>query len=705
MSAENWGLCRIPAFQFLADEPTTTATELEADSLSRSEANILRFYGQATLKKENQRVQAREILFNENTEQFRASGNVVLTTQNLRLTADNMSFDQINDRGELSNTFFQLSERHGSGSADKIEILDASRSRFDNILYTACDTDDRDWHFTGDGLEINDESGIGTARHTTIYFQNIPIFYFPYFQFPIDDRRMSGVLTPTLNFSDDDNSHLSVPIYWNIAPNFDTTFTPAWYSERGFLYNSEHRYLFQHNKGQVDYLYIEDDVENQSRWFKKWQHSNSYPINNISSSLLLQEVSDDDFLSDFDRLIPGSDEINHLDRHYRIIHSGQNWQSSLLWQDYQTVDSAISITGRPYQRLPRLRVNSRFKRQQNGLQFNIRNELVRFKRESSINGSRAHLTPTLSWASSNSWYFFKPQIEYALTDYSLDNNDPESNSIQRTVPIASLDSGLFFERVTGPDNRWLQTLEPRLFFVNIPFEEQSDIPDFDTSLLTQSYANFFRANRFSGADRIGDTRQVSLGLGTRIYDNRSGDQLFYARMAQIFYAEDRKVSLSGNTDEDERSNIIGQIFVNPNPYLTIASELVFNEKSGEYPEKDLSINWAKDGAVINLEYHFIDDRLEQSILSFVYPMNQSWTLVAKYHQSLLFDKPVENLIGLGYESCCWGLKILASQVSDDDFEETDQALFFELTLKGLTQAGKDIDTRLRRVVPGYRPRF
>jgi LPS-assembly protein len=705
IAAENWGLCRIPTYAFLTNQPETSVTEIEADNLSRSRDNIMRFYGSVTLKKEKRRIEAAEIIFNESSEQLKASEGVVLTTENIRLSADELSFDQLNDRGELINTRFQLADRHGSGTAGKIEIMDPLRTRLDNILYTACDMEDRDWYFTGRQLELDDDSGIGTARHTTIYFHSVPIFYFPYFQFPIDDRRISGVLTPTFSLSDNDNSHLAVPIYWNIAPNFDTTITPAVYSERGFLYNGEHRYLFRHNQGQVDYLRIDDDIEEQTRWFKKWQHSNSYAASNLSNSLLLQEVSDDDFFADFDRLTPGTDTVNYLDRHYRITHTGENWRSSLLWQDYQTVDSAIAIPSRPYQRLPQLSINSNFKRQQNGLEFNIHNELVKFKRESSISGNRAHLTPTLNWASTDSWYFFQPQIQYMITEYSLENNDPGDNSIHRQVPVTSIDSGLFFERISGPDDRWLQTLEPRLYFAHIPFEEQSEIPDFDTALLGQSYNNFFRANRFSGADRIGDTSQITFGLGTRIYDNDKGDQLLYARMAQIYYAKDRQVSLNNTIDERDRSNIIGQLFIYPSRYLRLSGGVVFDDNTGKYPEKDLSINWARDGAAVNVEYHLIEDSLEQSILSFVYPVNDNWTLIAKYHQSLLFDKPVENIVGLGYESCCWGLKILASQVSDDDFEETDRSLFFELTLKGLTQAGRDVDAHLSSVIPGYQPRF
>ena len=704
-ASENWGLCRIPAYHLVESQNDAFAnTEVEADQLLRDDNNFLNFSGKVRLKRGSQTINADLLIYDEDNEQLEASGSVVFEKPNFRLSSEHLTFDQRNERGEIDAAEFEMRGRHGRGSASNIEIIDQSRSHFREIVYTACDPEDRAWHFTGDELEIDDERGLGTTRHATIYFQDIPIFYFPYFQFPIDDRRMSGVLTPTFNISDSDNSHIALPIYWNMAPNFDTTFKPAWYTDRGLQYASEHRYLFQHNQGQIDYTYLDDDITGDTRWFKRWTHQSS-PGFNLSGDLLLQEVSDDDYFGDFDRLVPGTNEINHLDRHLELSHSGESWQTSLFWQDYQTVDSSIRIRGRPYQRLPRLTFDSNFQPWENGLQFKMQNELVRFKRESSINGSRGHLLPSLSWTSNESWYFFKPELQYAFTEYELDNNTLGDDAIERGLPIASLDSGLFFERITGSDDDWLQTLEPRLYFVHIPFEDQSEIPDFDAALRPDTYNNFFRPNRFSGVDRLGDTDQITLGLGSRIYNNESGRALLYARVAQVFYANDRLVSLNGVIDDRERSNIITEIDINPTPNLKIGTDLVYDETLDEFSKREISFNWVKNGFAANLEYFFKDEELEQSLVSVVYPVNERWTLIAKYHESLLFDKPVENLFGISYESCCWGLKILASQVSDDDFIETDRALFFELTLKGLTQAGEDVDAHLRQAIPGYQSRF
>jgi len=710
LAAQNWGMCSVPSFNFIENNnPDPEVTEIEADLLQRDETKLMRFSGQVRLERGDQRVEAEQISYDQQSELFEARGNVIFEKPDLRLTTDQLNFDQINDSGVFDAASFELSDRHARGNASNVVILDKSRSRFTDILYTTCDPGDRDWYFASDELEINDETGLGVAHHATIYFQEIPIFYLPYFQFPIDDRRITGVLTPTFLTSSANNSHLSVPIYWNIAPNFDTTFVPAWYPDRGLLYNSEHRYLFPHHRGQLEYSRIEDSSTSETRWFKKWQHTADYTDTNLTGSLLLQKVSDNDFFGDFNQLIPGSDTIDYLDRHLQLTHAGSSWRSSLLWQNYQTVDSTIAIASQPYQRLPQLTVNSQFQRQENGLQFNIQNELVRFKRDESINGDRTHLTPTLNWLSNDSWYFFQPQLQYDLTEYSLENNTLGDNSIDRILPIASIDSGLFFERSMGPDEGWLQTLEPRLYFAHIPFKNQAEIPDFDTSILADSYANFFRANRFLGADRIGDTDQVTFGLGSHIYDT-DGAQLFYAGIAQVFYAENRKVSLSNTIDERKKSNIVAQIDVNPTPYLKIGAALVYNEELKELTQKNYTANWAKDGFAANAEYYFTanqtgDRTLEQRSYSVAYPVNELWTVVAKQHKSLLFNKPVENLFGLSYESCCWGLKILASQVSDSNFIETTTGLFFELTLKGLTQAGDNVNNHLLTAIPGYKTRF
>ena len=231
------------------------------------------------------------------------------------------------------------------------------------------------------------------------------------------------------------------------------------------------------------------------------------------------------------------------------------------------------------------------------------------------------------------------------------------------------------------------------------------IPDFDTALLSESYNNLFKTNRFSGLDRISDADQITLGIGSRIISTSNGTELLNLALAQIHYQQDRRVSLDNTIGVSPKSSLIAQMIMSPSSNWKITSKLVRHPETKKLSEKNLSINYQNQGFAANIEYFFTDTVLEQSLLSAVYPLNDRWAIVAKYHQSQLFDKPVENLFGLSYESCCWGFKILASQTSDDNFIETDQAIYFELTLKGLSQVGQDIDKELSNSIPGYQARF
>ena len=701
---ENWSLCRVPTYSPVPSLINDgLPSEIEAESVTRSEDNILHFSGQVQLRRGSDTIRADELIIDKQTERLHASGQVIFESPAYRLQTDSLTLNQKSEAAKFGASEFQLPERHARGSASAIEKFDTSHSRFKNFLYTSCDPENSDWRLTGGQLDIDQESGRGSAKHATLYFKGIPVFYLPYIMFPIDDRRMSGILNPLLSYSDEGGSGIAIPFYWNIAPNTDATITPAWFSERGLQITTENRYLFDSHQGQIDLSYLNDDLFNDRRWKKKWQHQATLGFN-IGADLLLQEVSDDLFFHDFD--LPGSDneDINHLERHIRLTQTTESWQTGILWQDYQTLDLSIAVDNQPYRRLPRITLNSLFDPFENNLAFESKNEWVKFDHESLVTGSRLHLLPSVAWLKTDGWYFFKPKLELALTEYQLDNNSPFDNSISRSLPILSLDTGLIFERSLN-NNDWIQTLEPRLFFLHVPFEDQTGIPDFDSARLIDSYSNFFRTNRFSGADRIGDARQVTIGLSSRILARDTGREIMNARLAQIYYFEDRLVSLDGFIESQSKSNVIAELDLSPTTGLKIGGKLVYDEQSNELFEKNLSINYANNGFAVNTEYYFTDQELEQAAISLVYPVNNRWTIFAKYHESLLFDKPVENLIGLSYESCCWGIKILASQTSDDDFLVTDNAVYFEVTFKGLSQAGRDIDTQLAKAIPGYQARF
>lgn len=706
LAAEDWSLCRIPSFEYIQKTPAGLEnTTIEAQYFESFDGNSLRLTGNVELTRQQQNIRADNLVLDKSTDILQASGNVRFVSPDYRLKSPDISVDNHAQTARFEQVEFELPSRHISGEANSIEQLDDSRSRFSDLIYTACDRENRDWHLRASDLEIDNESGRGSATHTTIYFKDVPFLYLPYFQFPIDNRRLSGLLAPSIGFSESHGVNIIAPIYWNLATNYDATITPAFFSERGLQLNTENRYLFEQNQGQLELSYLDDDELQQPRWFQQWQHKASFD-HNIEAKLLWSEVSDDEFFDDFINIAPQYSDTRHLERYFSLTNKSDSWTSSLRWQNYQTIDESTSVANRPYQRLPELTLTRQPLILSDRWTLNFQAEWVSFERDQSVTGKRSHLSPSIRWQSTESWYFFKPELLLSLSDYQLDS-EAGDDSIQRSLPTLSIDNGLIFERFFGDNSRWTQTLEPRLFFLFTPHQDQQDIPNFDTSLASQSYTNLFRTNRFVGADRIGDANQVSAGLSSRIYHSDSSQNLLHARIGQIFYAEKRRVSLNGVVDEAPKSDAIAELDVWFNPYTKLNSRVVYSSSESQIADRDISINYARDGLAANLGYYFSEGELEQGLVSMVYPLNEKWTLIAKYHESLIFNRPVDNLLGLSYESCCWGLKILAGQSGDvsDNFAETDNSIYFELTLKGLSQAGTDIDAQLAAAIPGYRSNF
>ena len=540
LAAEEWSLCRVPSFTFVAaDDIGADETRVEAQRIASDDREILHLIGNVSLTRQQQKIIADDIVINKTTRQIDASGNVLFEDPSYRLSSTSIAIDNRNDAAVVENPEFELPGNHARGRADEIRRLDQFRSRYRDLENTTCDPDDRDWHLRAAEMEIDDASGRGNAKHTRLYLKGVPFLYLPYFQFPVDDRRLSGLLTPSFGYSETSGNNIVLPFYWNIASNYDMTITPSWFSDRGTQLNTENRYLFESNQGQLELSYLEDKKLEDSRWFKQWQHNTNFS-HGIQADLLLVEVSDGDIFNDFESMASEYNKTRHLERHLRLQHGGEVWSSELLWQDYQTLDSSTAIEDRPYKRLPRLTLDANPEPWRGNLETPLQLELVEFDRDDSVTGARRNALTSLNWKSSNSWYFFEPRLQLSFTDYQL-NDNPGDDTITRTLPTLSIDSGLIFERLAGSQKQWLQTFEPRLYFLHTPYEDQDDIPNFDTSLNARTYSNLFKNNRFTGTDRIGDASQVTLGLASRIYDNDSGEELMQLRAGQVFYFQDLNI--------------------------------------------------------------------------------------------------------------------------------------------------------------------
>ncbi len=704
---ENWGLCNVPSIERLPETNLELeATQLEAQRIRRIGDQEFYLEGSASLSRSYQSITAENIFLDQQSRKLQATGEVIFQDREIRLSSPSIRLDDKSNTGQFESPQFELPTRHARGQADAMSQLDESRSLFTNLVYTSCDPGQRDWHLRAGELLLDDSSGRGSATNTTLYFKEVPFLYLPYFQFPIDDRRMSGLLTPTVGSSESSGLTVIAPIYLNLAPNYDATYTPAAYEERGLQTNIEGRYLVRNNRGTFEYSILDDRSVDDERSFTRLRHNAELPLD-VSATLLLAEASDKDFFSDFSVLAPEYEDDNYLERFLRLNQTTGSWKTELLWQDYQTLDESIDFSSRPYQRYPQLSVNGSPEIPLESTDLELHTQWTAFDREQSVTGERLHFSPTISASFSDTWYFLRPELQLNFTDYQL-SDGATKEQISRSLPTLSLDSGLIFERFGGDQNQWLQTLEPRLYFLYTPFEDQQDIPDFDTSTRSFNYANLFVNNRFTGFDRIGDAQQVTAGLSTRLFNQQEGRDVLRASAAQIFYAEDREVSLDNSIDTSSASDILMELDYWPLQSTRLGTRLRIDEDSEQAIQQTYSVNYTDyEARAANLEYSFTEDSREQVLLSFAVPLDERWSLQAKTQHSLRFNEVVENIVGLSYESCCWGIKLLLQQEGDAsaDFAEDESSFFFELTLKGLSQFGSNIDSTLSRSIPGYRPGF
>jgi len=677
-------------------------TEVQADQLYNENNNFLRFTGNVQLTRGEQQLNADQVELDRISNLLTATGNLSFSDKLFRLNADSIGLDNTNNTGVFDLADFQLYENHLRGSAKKIIQLDADHRELYDVSYTTCDPQDNTWSIDAGKLKLNYLEGKGIASNAILRVKDIPVFYLPKFHFPIDNRRMSGLLTPTFVLSSSSGTQVALPYYWNQAENFDMTVTPIWYSDRGAQLNTENRYLFKNNSGQLNLSGLSDNLTNDDRWYTRWAHEIDL-TDNFHTSILIQRVSDTEFLEDFDHL-DTIDTVDFLQSSVVVNGLVANWSTQLLFEQYQIVNDEKTLASSPYKRLPRLSIDRVFSPNESPLTFDWMNEWVRFDKEIGVIGDRLHISPLISYPMEASYYFLNPAIQLDYTHYSLDNNIGEQHRLQRSIPLLSLDSGLFFERTANTSRNWIQTLEPRLYFLYVPYEDQSSFPDFDTSLLTENYNNLFINNRFSGVDRVGDTRQISLGITTRLFDDKN-QQFFSASIGQAYYADDRKVNLNSIIDTRRKSSLMSALTFKPRADWDIQLASVYDQLEKESIQTDISVRQHTNRQVFNVEYHMRSGELEQTTFSFVYPVSANWSVFAKRQHSLIHKVPVQDLFGLAYESCCWGFKALYEESSDNNFDEVDRAFYFKLTFKGLSDTGQNIDALLEESIVGYQPVF
>ncbi|WP_260292168.1 LPS-assembly protein LptD [Sedimenticola hydrogenitrophicus] len=712
----DWSQCaadrspRHPPSLPIAD--TSTRIEADAADLYRSEGRA-DFSGNVQVEHANERLQADHVTYLKGGNTLDAEGNVYLEQPGLRVTGSEMHYNLNTRQGSAEQAEFRLTDPLARGNAGTAEILNTDQSRYSDVRYTTCPPGNSDWQVEAEEIEIDQASGVGVARHAKLRFKGVPFIYLPYATFPIDDRRKSGFLPPTIGSSENSGADASIPYYFNIAPHLDATFTPRIMSKRGILLGGEFRYLTERNKGEVRGELLPSDSErgpgeNSTRGALNML-LNGTPAPRWSYDINLNYVSDNDYLDDLGASLAAT-SVQHQERRGDVQYFGDGWSFLGRAQQFQTIDSTIALNDRPYSRLPQLLLNLEKPDQAMGLTYHLRSEYVHFGHSSDnkVKGERFDLQPGVSLPLRRPWGFLTPKLSLHHTRYSLENQTPGlSDNPSRTLPTLSLDSGLYFDR--GGNwfgNAITHTLEPRLYYLYTPKEDQSDLPDFDTGALDFSFANLFRENRFSGVDKVGDANQLTTALTTRGLSSASGEELFRASIGQIFYFRDREVQLisSGAVPQEDSSSIVAEVAARLSREWRMQAGLQWNpHASGNETERGaFGIHYLDERRrILNLTYRYTNGSIEQTDLSARWPITHRLHAVGRWNYSLLHETSMETFAGVEYESCCWVSRFVVRDYRTDANADGNLALFLQLELKGLTSLGDKIDQFLERGILGY----
>ncbi len=694
---------------------------LEADRLQGRIDREVVAEGDVRVTRQAAQVRADWLRYDQAADELQTRGNVVYTRGPDRVEGEALRLKLTERLGQITGVRYTLHDETGRmarGSAATLHFEGRDRYRLEQATYTTCAAGQEDWVLRTGELRLDYHRSLGSARQVQVRYLDTPILYAPWLDFSLDDRRKSGFLTPAFGASDQRGLEFTAPWYWNIAPHRDATFYPRLMSKRGLQLGAEFRYLERSFDGDVILEALpEDRAADRGRYRGALRH-NHRPASRWSGSLHYEWVSDSSYFTDLASQVRDTSRAL-LPREGMLHYDGGWWQASGRLQSYQVLQDPAAPIAPPFRRLPQLGIVAhRILPGRLPLELQASGELTRFHHDQpdKARGLRLDLYPSLSLPWSNAYAFLTPRLAWRYTRYDLDRNpDPANPSVPlgplgqtRSLPILSLDGGLFLERsVEFAGHPLLQTLEPRAYYVHIPYRDQSGLPVFDTALRDLSLDQLFSENQYSGVDRVNDARQLTLAVTTRWLEAASGIERLQATVGQRFYFTDQRVTLPGQPIRGGNStDLLLQAAGQVTDRWRLTGNLQFNTDEGKTVRANLGGQYrGGPGRLFNLDYRYINERyasgLDQLDLSWQWPLKPKWYGLGRINYSLRESRLVEGLAGFEYNAGCWTLRAVAQRLTTTE-EKATNAFFLQLELKGLTALGPNPLDVLKRNIIGYR---
>ena len=710
------------------------SVEIEGDSLETLLDRKMKAKGNAILKKGNKTIKAEVIEYDQISEKLITQGNTSIDLEKISLSGTKLNYRLSDQTGKMEDATFniksdkkeetivqkgiQVTKRYYDfrGDAKAIFFEGENKTKLESSRLTTCEVDSNDWYIKSKNMEIDTKKDQVKASHASLDFKGVPIFYMPSTSFSLNKNRQSGFLSSTFGTTSKSGFEFRVPYYFNISPNMDATLTARYLGKRGPLADGEFRYLTENYSGinQLQYMNHDQSSGQDNRYFLKLNHQHQFG-RGWSGSYDLQKVSDNTYFSDLATMIQVTSVVN-LPQRVNLNYSGDIWKLNLLTEKYQTLTNASNS---PYQRLPQ--VNLSGKKDYDNFILDLKSQWTLFERDDKfastftdaqkITGSRFTMTPAITIPLTSEYGYIKPKVSANIRSYNLNNSTDNNKDI--VTPIFSLDSGVYLDRnINFLNQNYTNTLEPRLFYVYIPYKDQSVLPNFDSGLADLNMQTLFYENQYNGQDRINDANQLTASLTSKFLD-KNGKERLSAIIAQRYYFEDRRV-FGNDLTEAKKANsdiFMGASAKLPNS-LNLDAMFQFDPTSNSLLRSTLGSRYNPEpGKMLNVSYRLIDNIIDNNQDLEVFNAAGQWPLgnrfysIGRYNYDLKSSQTIEVLAGLEYDGGCWVARSIFDRTSLPTSPNPNYAFFIQLELNGIGSLGSDankLNNFLYRNVPGLR---
>ena len=701
-------------------------TRIVADKVEGQSQVKVRAEGGVVVERNRATLNADWADYDQADETVTAGDRFALKQDGTLIQGETLTYNLARQTGEAHNVRME-DERDGrrlQSVSRTAEMAGEGHYKLTETQFNTCSTGDAGWYIKAASVEADQEQGVGVAKHASFVFGGVPLFYTPWADFPLNGNRKSGLLVPSLSTGSDGIS-LSVPYYFNLAPNFDATLSAGIIGARGAVFDGQFRYLRPDYSGQSDLTWMPHDKKSgmSNRYQAKWQHKHKIS-ETTQAGVDFNGVSDSGYYRDF----YGSEEIAsniNLNRQVWLDYSGKAaggiLNVGLSAQKFQTLANQNGYKDEPYALMPRL--SAEWRKNTGSAQVGVSAQFTRFSHNSRQDGSRLVVYPGVKWEFGSSRGYIRPKLGLHATYYSLNRFDgKEPRRVSRVLPIVNIDSGATFERSTRLfGGEVLQTLEPRLFYNYIPAKSQNDLPNFDSSENSFGYGQLFRENLYYGNDRINAANSLSAAVQSRILDNATGEERFRAGIGQKFYFKNDAVMLDGSIGRNPRNRSDWVAFASGGigGRFTLDSSIHYNQNDKRAENYTVGISYLPEpGKVLNARYKYgrnekiylqadgsyFYDKLSQLDLSAQWPLTRNLSAVARYNYGFEAKKPIEMLAGAEYRSSCgcWSAGMYAQRYVTGE-NTYKNAVFLTLQLKDLSNIGRVPKGTMDIAVPGYIP--